>query len=131
MLIGVRSMRGVVVAMVACASLVGCGETSEVGSGADSPATDVEQYIMSMSDIAGSPAFSQQFVEGSAPAKADLKKYASLEFEPAAKPVFSGDDACFIEVKVFEAQSGNERGTVQWSLVKSDKGWRLKQAPLP
>ncbi|ADV62637.1 hypothetical protein Isop_2057 [Isosphaera pallida ATCC 43644] len=119
--------------------LGGCGGGQPVGSGGDSIDTQVEQYIMSMADLVGSPAFSRQFVDGSALTKAELKKYEGLSFEPASRPIFSGSDACTIQVKVFDDSapppagdaSQEPKGIVEWSLVKQGDVWKLKSAPLP
>jgi hypothetical protein len=69
------------------------------------------------------------FAPGSEPSKESLARYANYHYE-GKLPVISGDSAT-VTVVIKDLKSGNPVDEVQWSMVKSDKGWRLKEAPLP
>lgn len=111
-------------------SLTGCG-----GSGQDSaPLSDLdgaEQFAMSFDDMRSVPAsLSKAFATGSAPSKEDMAKFAKYMVEPAGKPKSEGGKVTIL-MKILDAKDQKEIGQKEWELVKEDKGWKVKSAPLP
>ena len=70
-----------------------------------------------------------QFVPGSEPSKELLARYADYHYE-GKPPVVSGNSAT-VTVTLKDVKTGNPVGEVQWTLVKVNKGWKFKDAPLP
>ncbi len=69
------------------------------------------------------------FVPGSQPSQEALSRYMAFRYE-GQQPVQSGDSAT-VAVIVKDAKTGNPVGEVQWSIVKVNDVWKLKEAPLP
>jgi hypothetical protein len=93
--------------------------------------TLVKQFVVSMADMTSQPnVLAAQFAPGAAPAAAELKKYEPYEFEVEGEPRIDGE-TCTAQVKVMKASGGETAGTVTWSFARADRGWKLREAPLP
>ena len=69
------------------------------------------------------------FAPGSEPSRETLLRYMAYRYE-GKRPVLSGDSAT-VTVVIKEAKTGNPAGEVQWSIIKVNDVWKLKEAPLP
>ncbi|MGA2253418.1 MAG: hypothetical protein ABSG53_02055 [Thermoguttaceae bacterium] len=69
------------------------------------------------------------FVLGSEPSKETLLRYMAYRYD-GQRAVQSGDSAT-VAVIVKDAKTGNPVGEMQWSMVKINGVWKLKEAPLP
>lgn len=70
------------------------------------------------------------FVKGAEPKGADVKKFASFDYDLIGAPSVSGTTAT-ASVKVRKADAGEEVGKVEWAFVKEGNDWKIKSAPLP
>jgi hypothetical protein len=121
-----RTIRALALAACCATALPGCGGG---GSAKLDNTQEVEEFINSMEDVASAPgSLKTYFAAGAAPDKATLGKYRRYSYSCAAKPRLSGSEAT---VKVKITERGKEVGEQEWTLVKDDKQWRLKSAPLP
>lgn len=124
-------------------TIIGCGGDGDLAdfSKSDNP-VHVATYIQALSDKVGSPAFSDAFAEGSRPTKEQEKQYLNLQFEAAELPVVNGDTAK-VKVKIkteiliknrkkalSSPESKPADRVAEWDLVRTDDGWKLKNAPI-
>ncbi len=72
--------------------------------------------------------FEQLFVAGAAPAESEVPRYAKTFFYANSVSV-SGDTAT-VEVKVVTREDDLDR-LAQWTLVREEESWKIKDAPLP
>jgi hypothetical protein len=93
----------------------------------------VEMLIDAVDDFSHHPKevdrIKQLFIPGSEPSKEALARYSDYHYE-GKPPVVSGDSAT-VTVTLKDVKTGNPVGEVQWTLVKVNKGWKFKDAPLP
>jgi hypothetical protein len=69
------------------------------------------------------------FAPGSGPSKEALPRYRAYRYE--GKQVVQSGDSATVSVIVKEAKTGNPAGEMQWSVIKVNDVWKLKEAPLP
>ena len=72
--------------------------------------------------------FASQFIEGKAP-MADRAKYVMVQV--VANRATINEDKAVLEVRVLNPQTGEDIATQEWTAVKVDGQWKLKDAPLP
>jgi hypothetical protein len=87
---------------------------------------DVDDYSQNKNEL---ERIRPLFAPGSGPSKEGLSRYTAYRYE-GKTPVRSGDSAT-IAVAIKDAKTGNPAGEMQWSAIKVNNIWRLKDAPLP
>ena len=90
------------------------------------PVDDVNDFSQSKNEL---DRVRRLFAPGAGPSKATLSRYAAYQYE-GKQPVLSGDSATVVVI-VKGAKTGNPVGEVQWSIMKVNGVWKLKEAPLP
>ena len=69
------------------------------------------------------------FAPGCEPSSEMLSRYTAYRYK-GQSPVQSGDSAT-VAVALTEVKTGNPAGEMQWSMIKIDDTWKIKDAPLP
>ncbi len=87
---------------------------------------DVDDFAQTPSEL---KIIGRLFAAGCAPSGEALLRYSAYRYE-GKPPVISGDSAT-VTVIVKDAKTGESAGEVQWSMVKMNDVWKLKDAPLP
>lgn len=144
--IKMRHIRTDIVFVLAMFAFAGCGETPQVTtdvSSTDSPLM-LASIVESFSDKVGSPQFIAAFADGSSPTPDQEKSYHNMTFEVVETPYVSGDTAK-VKVKVIpmvrkkrspskgngeDGGSSSGERNVEWTLVKTKDGWKIKNAPV-
>jgi hypothetical protein len=111
--------------------LLGCGGSTERVFGYGDPDADaIAGSISVLSDFADRPErFEPLFAERSVPDQAARQKFAEYSFATVDKPVIAGDTATArVEVRDLSEKS---LGVQQWTAIKKDGKWLLKETPLP
>ena len=90
------------------------------------PVADVDDRSSSPGEL---ELMKKVFVPGNEPDKKALLRYPAYRYQ-GTKIVQSGDTAT-VTVVLTDAKTGNPAGEVEWSLVKVNESWKIKDAPLP
>jgi hypothetical protein len=120
-----------IVLLAGCA-IGGCGGGgAATGPGSEDDTFLVANLVSSLPDFATQDyvRFSETFAEGSAPKQSEAKKYGKYFFLGDHTSVKIEGDTATITVTIQDG--GNDIGTQEWSLVKEDSVWKIKEAPLP
>ena len=118
-------MHGVTL-LLATAVVAGCSGANQ----GPSEANQACQVVGALSDAVDNPQlFNSQFAEGSAPAPAQRAKFLQYSVEAASAEI-SGDTAK-LTMEVTVARTGKKIEGIEWTAVKQDGKWKLKDTPLP
>lgn len=108
----------------------GCGTSKDPVGYQPSEEKRVEFRVSGTQDAQSDPErYRALFVEGSAPDDQLLQQHKKYHFY--AKSVEISGETAIASVGALDAETGEERGTVQWKLQRVDDRWLIADAPLP
>jgi hypothetical protein len=111
-------------------ALAGCGSgKSPQEEMSDSASVKAAAYTIS-DYAAREGGFSEFLASGTSIPVDEHVKYSKVEFNILEPPVVSGDSAV-AKVTFKDPVSGAVLGTRDWTLVKENGSWKLKDIPLP
>jgi hypothetical protein len=70
------------------------------------------------------------FVKGVEPKGADVKKFASHEYQLVGTPSISGDTAT-ARIEVRKEDTRDTVGQVEWTFAREGNAWKIKTYPVP
>ena len=115
---------------LACMWLVGCGASKDPVVYDPGEEERVEFRVADTQDARLYPdRYRALFVEGSAPDEKLLQQHRQFTF--FAESVEISGDTATATVVARDAESGEDKGKVQWKLQRIDDKWLISDAPLP
>jgi hypothetical protein len=114
----------------ACIWLAGCGGSKDPVVFEPGEEQQVEFRVSDTQDARSNPErYRALFVEGSAPDDKLMQQHQKYSFYAESVEI-SGDTATAMVV-ARDAESGEDKGKVQWKLQRTGDKWLISDAPLP
>lgn len=121
-------MRTILLAVLACVSVAGCGGGDEKHVQSEREALD--GVLSSFSDQApNSKTLKVYFTDGKAPDAKALRAYQGKMFSTADEPAVA-DAKATIKVTVADEKTGKNLGPFEWTFAKDGDKWKIESAPL-
>jgi len=112
--------------LIVAAGIGGCGEKPPHAP----DDSRVSGLVMGLHEASGSAtSFQHIFAEGAAPKETERLEYTKHHYDVKSRNI-SGDSAT-LTVNIRDAATGSPEGEKEWTAVKVNDNWKLKEAPLP